>query len=94
MPDETVLYFYSQKEVDQITLPNKINVRVSLYRFIGSKITKFNSISKMDRCRFDTPMALTKLSDLHYVFICFFNKFFILFKQLKLYIGIYYWESL
>jgi hypothetical protein len=28
MPDKTVLYYFKEKEVDQITLPNGVNVTI------------------------------------------------------------------
>ena len=55
-----MLYYFKEKEVDQITLPNGINVHRPLSRFTGLRTTRLNFIFRVDILRLDTPMELLK----------------------------------
>jgi len=40
LPDKTILYYFKEKEVDQITLTNGINVKIIKFRYIDLKIIR------------------------------------------------------
>lgn len=76
LADDTILYFYQKKFVDQITLPNKINVNIPIYRFIDLTTIKYNSILVMNKYKLDILMVHLKFYE--DIFIILFNCFLLL----------------